>query len=140
MRTIISTTNSRRGGGALEAALVLPVLLIVLMGLVETGWMFLGQQLVTQAVRDGCRAGAMAESPADLASTAGDAIAAALEASSFTCPDGGCDAEVTLAWSAGERYLACSITTPHEPLTSLIPGMSSVELTSATRNRVERTD
>jgi hypothetical protein len=132
--------RQRRGGGALEAALVLPVLLVILMGLVETGWMFLGQQVVTRAVRDGCRAGAMAPSPDDPTSTAADAINEALVDSGYRCPSGGCDPTVDLAWSAGERYLACSLTTPHEPLTSLIPGMDSVRLTSATRNRVERTD
>jgi Flp pilus assembly protein TadG len=139
MRTPHVNTR-RRGGGALEAALVLPVLLIILMGLVETGWMFLGQQVVTRAVQDGCRAGAMAPSPEDPASAAADAINEALVGSGYTCPSGGCDPEVTLAWSAGERYIACSLTTPHEPLTALIPGMDAVQLTSATRNRVERTD
>ncbi len=133
-------TRSRRGGGALEAALVLPVLLVVIMGLVETGWMFMGQQVIAKAVRDGCRAGAMAAAPADLASTASDAIEAALVDSGYTCPAGGCTPDVDVAWSAGDRYLACTLTTPHDPLTSLIPGLDSVQITSATRNRVERTE
>jgi hypothetical protein len=140
MKSSTSWSRSRRGGGALEAALVLPVLLVVLMGLIETGWLFMGQQVITRAVRDGCRAGAVAESPAGLAETAEFAIEDELVASGFTCPAGGCDPVVSLAWSAGERYLACTLTTPHQPLTSLVPGMDAIELTSATRNRVERTD
>lgn len=140
MRRTNPRSHSRRGGGALEAALVLPVLLVVLMGLIETGWLFMGQQVLSKAVRDGCRAGAVAESPAGLATTAVDAIEGALVDSGFACPAGGCDPDVSLAISAGERYLACTLTAPHQPLTSLIPGMDTIELTSATRNRVERTD
>lgn len=131
---------NRRGGGALEAALVLPVLLVVLMGLIETGWMFHGQQAITRAVRAGCRAGATVASPADLAGTAADAIEAELAEAGFACPGGGCEPDVSIALSAGDRYLSCALTTPHQPLTAMIPGMNHVELTSATRNRVERTD
>jgi hypothetical protein len=132
--------RTRRGSGALEAALVLPVLLVVLVGLIETGWLFMGQQVLNRAVREGCRTGAVSASPADLTGTAADAIEAALSDSGFTCPAGGCAPEVSLAYSAGERYLACRLTAPHAPLTSLIPGMDSIALTSATRNHVERTD
>ncbi len=135
-----SWNSSRRGSGAVEAALVLPVLLVVLMGLIEAGWMFHGQQAVARAVRTGCRAGAMAASPADLANTASDAIQAELIAAGFTCPTGGCDPVVSLETSVGERYLSCTLTAPHEPLTSMIPRLDSAALTSATRNRVERTD
>ena len=132
--------TSRRGGAALAAALVLPILLTILMGFIETGWIFHGQQAVTRAVRDGCRAGAMAASPADPADTAADAIVAALDVHGFDCPDAGCEPEVTLAWTAGERFLSCSLTAPHASLTSFIPGLEGIALTSATRNRVERTE
>ncbi len=131
---------TRRGGAALEAALVIPVLLTILMGIIETGWVFHGQQAVTRAVRDGCRAGAMAASPDDPADAASNAIAAALDEHGFVCPDAGCEPEVALAWSAGERFLSCSQTAPHASLTSFIPGMEAISLTSATRNRVERTE
>ncbi len=131
---------SRRGGGALEAALVLPVLLVVLVGLIEAAWIFHGQQAMTRAVRWGCRDGAVAESPEDPAEVAVAAIEAHLGDAGFSCPAGGCEAEVSQQWSVGERYLACTLTAPHAPLSGMIPGMDAVQLTAATRKRVERTD
>ena len=51
-------TQSRRGGIAtLEAALVLPLILLLMMGLIEYGWMFLQLQQVTNAARQGARRG-----------------------------------------------------------------------------------
>jgi hypothetical protein len=133
-------TTPRRGGAALEAALVLPVLITVLVGLTEVGWVFHGQQAVERAVRFGCRDGAVAPSPSDPASVAAEAMDTHLEEAGFSCPPEGCSAEVELGWSAGEPFLSCNLTAPHSPLTGLIPGLDRIELDAGTRNRVERTD
>ena len=46
---------SRRGIVAVEAALVFPVLLVILFGLLEYGWVFLRSQQITNAARHGAR-------------------------------------------------------------------------------------
>ncbi len=47
----------RRGTVLVEAALVMPVLLLLLFGVIGYGWIFLQEQHVTQAARHGVRIG-----------------------------------------------------------------------------------
>lgn len=61
---------SRRGLATVEMALALPLLLLIVLGTVEYGWMFLKAQQVTMAAHAGARAGALA------GGTAADATAA----------------------------------------------------------------
>lgn len=46
-----------RGAAAIEFALVLPVLLFLVLGMVDYGWYFFCQLTVTNAAREGARAG-----------------------------------------------------------------------------------
>ena len=56
-----------RGAAALEMALVLPVLLLVIGGIIDFGRMYMGEILVTNAARDGARmAATKAYTPADV--------------------------------------------------------------------------
>jgi Flp pilus assembly protein TadG len=48
-------TRRRGGHGVMEAALVLPVLLALSMGMVEFGTFFQAKHTITGAARDGCR-------------------------------------------------------------------------------------
>ena len=47
--------NRRRGAAAVEAALVLPVLIMVTFGAIRYGWFFLKAQQITNAARYGAR-------------------------------------------------------------------------------------
>lgn len=47
----------RRGIVTIEAALVFPVLLLILFGVIELGWMLLKSQQLTNAARNGARVG-----------------------------------------------------------------------------------
>ncbi len=52
------TPRSHRGGHShIEFALVLPVLLMFIYGIMEYGWMFFQRTAVQEAARQGCRAG-----------------------------------------------------------------------------------
>ncbi len=51
----------RRGSLTVEAALLLPLLLILTFGLIEYGWMFLKQQQITNTARQCARLGAMVD-------------------------------------------------------------------------------
>lgn len=55
-------TTLRRGLALVEAAMVVPLLLMLLLGLLEYGWIFIRAQQVTNAARHGARIGALADS------------------------------------------------------------------------------
>lgn len=47
--------NRSRGAAAVEAAIVLPVILMVTFGAIKYGWLFLKAQQITNAARNGAR-------------------------------------------------------------------------------------
>ena len=47
--------NDRRGAMAVEAALILPLLLMLTLGAIKYGWLFLKAQQITNATRHGAR-------------------------------------------------------------------------------------
>jgi Flp pilus assembly protein TadG len=49
----------QRGAAAVEFALVLPVLLLIVLGTVDWGWFFYVSQVVTNAAREGARVGSL---------------------------------------------------------------------------------
>jgi len=44
-----------RAAAIVEFAVVLPLLLMILMGIIEYGYVFMNQQILTNAAREGCR-------------------------------------------------------------------------------------
>ncbi|MHC4949345.1 MAG: TadE/TadG family type IV pilus assembly protein [Planctomycetota bacterium] len=50
--------GQRRGLSALEMAIIFPLLLVMVAGIIEYGWLFLQTQQVTNAARQGARIGA----------------------------------------------------------------------------------
>ena len=66
-------SRARRGGNAIEFALLLPVFIAVISFIFEYGWYFFVRANAMSAVQAGCRAGAVVPpddvpSPADVAS------------------------------------------------------------------------
>ena len=53
----IKQKNPERGAALVELAIVLPFLLLLLMGIIELGLLFYNQQVLTNASREGARAG-----------------------------------------------------------------------------------
>jgi Flp pilus assembly protein TadG len=53
----INRKNPERGAVVVEFALVLPLLMLLLMGIIEFGLLFYNQQVLTNASREGARAG-----------------------------------------------------------------------------------
>ena len=49
----------RRGAAVVETAVVAPLLLTMMFGVMEFGWVFMVQQSLTNAVREACRTGAL---------------------------------------------------------------------------------
>ena len=62
--------NRSRGAAAVEAALVLPILLLVTFGAIKYGWLFLRAQQITNAARYGARVAIRADAGEDEVRTA----------------------------------------------------------------------
>ena len=55
--------NDQKGAVAVEFAFVLPLLVVLLVGIMEFGLILYNQQVITNACREGARAGIVARSP-----------------------------------------------------------------------------
>ncbi len=123
-------TNRRRGGAAIEFALVLPVLLSLLFGIIEYGWIFLQQSNLVTAVREGARLGvtyAQDDTP-DPATAAADRVADVLTSYGMT------GATVTTAYvgTSPDETLTVSVTMPYTPLIGwkgIVPDNLSASMT-----------
>ena len=62
-RIMRRVSPSHRGQSLLEFALVLPILLIITFGIIEFGILIYNQQIITNASREGARAGIVASAP-----------------------------------------------------------------------------
>lgn len=70
--------HRRRGIASLEFVLILPVLLVLLFGVIEYGWMLAKQGELVNATREGARVGARTDStPADIQDTVDTRLAQA---------------------------------------------------------------
>lgn len=54
---------SQRGGSMVEFALILPILIILLFGIIEFGILIYNQQVLTNAAREGARRGIVQDTP-----------------------------------------------------------------------------
>lgn len=59
MRLIRRAGHRRRGAAVVETAVVAPVLILGMLGMMEVGWAFMVRQTVTLASREGARAAAL---------------------------------------------------------------------------------
>ena len=62
MKMIMNIKN-QKGASAVEFALLLPVLILILFGTIEFGLLLYNQQVITNASREGARAGIVAQTP-----------------------------------------------------------------------------
>jgi Flp pilus assembly protein TadG len=107
--------HPQRGAAAIEFALILPLFLTLVLGAIDWGWYFFIDQLVTNAAREGARAGTLL--PPRPTSTAGQAETAAENAglaflqrvrlnrtgvvATYTTVDGTDAIEVTVTYPVG---------------------------------------
>lgn len=63
MRGIIHSIEDQRGASAVEFAIILPLLLVFLFGIIEFSIMFYDKAVITNASREGARAGIVFDEP-----------------------------------------------------------------------------
>ncbi|MBW2258597.1 MAG: pilus assembly protein [Deltaproteobacteria bacterium] len=124
------TRRSRRGSRAVEFALILPVLLAFLFGIMDYGWFFNQQIAISGAVRDGARAGSTTpqDEGGDPVLAAEQAVARALAAAGFR---GEVQLDAALEGDAPDQAIRVAVSAPYDGLTGFVPvpGYVAAQLT-----------
>ncbi len=106
--------RNQRGSNAVEFALTLPVLVVMLSGLIDYGWYFSQHQAVLSAVREATRAGTLAGEDEDAAAIA---IARAQEALTQAGLNGGAaTVDVDFLGAAPNLLIEVDVSVPFSPL------------------------
>lgn len=117
----------RRGGAAIEFGLWLPVIMSMLAGIVDIGWMMHAHHNVVRAARDGARVGvAVIEGDDVVAGTeakdvAEDHARAILDGVRMTCTDANCNVAADVIREDGVNYLRVTVGYDFEPLVKFLP-------------------
>ena len=136
--------HPRRGAELIEMALVLPVFLLVLIGMMEVAWLFYYRSSLDAAANIGCRAGAIIdpgknESDMDAlqVSTQAALVQAMSEQGVADC-DTQCSSAVEAVGDSPGRSLVCSVTYDFTPLIGLVLGKMQLESTQVVRMEWQR--
>lgn len=81
MKLTRQKNHKRRGAAVVETAVVAPVLILGMLGMMEVGWAFMIRQTVTMASREGARAAAL---PGGTMTDVNAAVDAGMAAASLT--------------------------------------------------------
>lgn len=84
MKKIFKFKKNEKGQSLVEFALVLPILILLILGMVEFGWILNGQITLTSAAREGARAAIVCENPEAAQTAAITAVTNSVGASSLT--------------------------------------------------------
>jgi Flp pilus assembly protein TadG len=130
--------RSRRGANAIEFALLLPIFVAVIAFSFEYSYYFFMRSTAMDAVRQGCRTGAVVppQGSRDPADAASDAIKSNMSGSGFfgiSCispADDRCEVSVSQDGDVPSQTLTCSIAMSYPSMTGLIPVPSTVEARS----------
>ena len=117
----LSTTRRRRGHSHVEFALILPVLLMFLYGIMEYGWMFFQRTAVQEAARQGCRAGATMAPDEDYDAVVEERALSALEGLSVDCQQINCNVSTEEEGELPELRLRCEVAVEYKPLLNVLP-------------------
>ncbi len=128
--------HRRRGANAVEFALLLPFLTLIMGGLVDFGWFFYREGLVTNALRDAVRAGAGVHQTVSEVNTGGCAacIATTQAVAVASLADVGITVAslspapqmIALSGTCGIQLAPTNIT--HTPLMGLVPMPTSYRI------------
>lgn len=121
----MNRTSSRRGANAIEFAMTLPLFLLVVLSLMDYGYLFAMQAGIDNAVSLACREGAMkdpglgATLPVDTATSELD-TRSALFCQGVTCTKTIQDLQAG-AYVVPNRTLRCEIVRPMVPIVGFLP-------------------
>lgn len=114
--------GGRRGSAHMEFALLLPVLLTIIFGIMEYGWLFFQRTAVQEAMRQGCRQGATLDPLVDDIDAEVEMLTlTALAGLGVRCDDGACVVRTTVQGAHPTQRLRCVAEVDYRPLVRLVP-------------------
>lgn len=129
--------KSKKGQTLVETALILPVVLLILLGIVEFGRLFCNYLVVSNASREGARYASLSKTDAEVKQKINELVSAA----------GISQDDITISFSNGEdiripgESIEVRVDYDHNLITPIVGPIISdsgvIKLTSATRMRVE---
>ncbi len=84
MKKIFKLKKDTKGQSLVEFALVLPILMLLILGMIEFGWILNGKITITSAAREGARTAVIYESAVDADVAVRNAVTTSAESSSLT--------------------------------------------------------
>lgn len=124
MRTRLRDTS---GVSAVEFALVLPILISILLGIVDYGWVFFNRLTMTNAAREGARVGVTR----DAANASPDAV----DAAENYLDSAGLSAAVVASTPSGAdpRVIVTVTMSPFVPIVGFVPTPDEMQVSATMR-------
>lgn len=147
LNRLISKCRETRGQSVLEFALVLPILLLLVLGTVEIGWLMNVHLAAANAAREGARAAAVGKTTSAIDTRVNAALPSYITATitkeksstgvsnSFTALGDG----TTYNNAANGDFVRVTITITHKQLTNFLPGLTGMTITKSVTMRRELT-
>ncbi|MEN0063150.1 MAG: TadE family protein [Myxococcota bacterium] len=132
----------RRGANALEFGLTVPIFMMLMLGIVDYGWIYVHHAGLANAAYLGCREGSMID-PNSPNATTGGPVQTAEETienhAAYFCANATCDVVVEDIDDPPQRSLQCTISIdPYQPLIGFLPpGLLPDVLVSTAQQRLE---
>ncbi|MCZ6801589.1 MAG: TadE/TadG family type IV pilus assembly protein [Nitrospirae bacterium] len=119
--------NRETGVAAVEMALMLPILLLLVLGIVDFGLLMYQQQIVTNASREGARQGIVMATPRPTAGDITTVVNAYLTAAGLAPGSG--SVTITGAGGASGTNLSVSLVYPYQfiVLDNFVPGLPGTQ-------------
>jgi Flp pilus assembly protein TadG len=116
--------RDNRGQSLVEFALVLPLLILILMGIIELGRLWETANILTSAAREGARVAAVTSPNARMVQTAAQNVLTAGNIAGAT---------VSISGPNSAREVTVTVQMTYVPITgNIIPGMGNIQLTRST--------
>lgn len=128
---MVLNRRARRGSNIIEFALILPVFVALFTGIMEFSWVFFLHAAVVNAVRDGCRAGAVTPQTDGPDTAAIDHMTYLMSAWSPCGTNPAlCNFTAVSQGSSPEESLVCTIDFTYEPLVGMVPAPERMSATA----------
>ena len=120
-----------RGSNAVEFALIAPVFIALMGGIMDYGWFFTTQHTLITSVREGTRAGAATDQDSDPEAVAETRVREAMDNAGL---DGtGAEVSATLSGVSPDQVLTVSVASDYSALMGLVPVPSTLQATLTMR-------
>lgn len=123
-----SSRQHRRGANAIEFGLIAPIMMSFLLGIIDYGWFFFQESMISNAIRDGVRLGAMQSQSEEELDTGGCAACVTTAVTATSSEFTRFDLDVNISYVApaireiaGTCGLVVETEIPFEPLVGFVP-------------------